>query len=144
MSLVKSLQSFRGEARLETSQFQLLLLRIAGAHRRSDRNPYVQLCLSDSQSDSEPSNSTDHRLTSLQVGASAMKNNRAGSVRTPAGSYHGNRTTENRTAIPKPQNIRSSVLRTMEESSHCRRTRAGRNSSDRLEALIYPTSFQTT
>lgn len=59
LSLVKSLESFRGEASLETWLFQLLRRRIADAHRRAGRNPHVQLCLSDSQPDSETSASTN-------------------------------------------------------------------------------------
>lgn len=59
LSLVKSLDSFRGEASLETWLFQLLRRRIADAHRRAGRNPHVQLCLSDSQSDSETSASNN-------------------------------------------------------------------------------------
>jgi RNA polymerase sigma factor (sigma-70 family) len=56
LSLVKSLESFRGEASLETWLFQLLRRRIADAHRRAGRDPHVQLCLSDSQPDgSSPS-----------------------------------------------------------------------------------------
>jgi RNA polymerase sigma-70 factor (ECF subfamily) len=49
LSLVKSLNSFRGEASLETWLFQLLRRRIADAHRRAGRIQRVQLCLSDSQ-----------------------------------------------------------------------------------------------
>lgn len=59
LSLVKSLESFRGEASLETWLFQLLRRRIADAHRRAGRNPHIQLCLSDSQPDSETSTSTN-------------------------------------------------------------------------------------
>lgn len=49
LSLVKSLNSFRGEASLETWLFQLLRRRIADAHRRAGRDQRVQLCSSDSQ-----------------------------------------------------------------------------------------------
>ena len=59
LSLVKSLESFRGEASLETWLFQLLRRRIADAHRRAGRNPHIQLCLTDSQPDSETSTSTN-------------------------------------------------------------------------------------
>lgn len=59
LSLVKSLESFRGEASLETWLFQLLRRRIADAHRRAGRNPHVQLCLSDSQPESETSATTN-------------------------------------------------------------------------------------
>jgi RNA polymerase sigma factor (sigma-70 family) len=52
LSLVKSLETFRGEASVETWLFQLLRRRIADAHRRAGRDPHVQLCLSDSQPDS--------------------------------------------------------------------------------------------
>lgn len=62
LSLVKSLGSFRGEASLETWLFQLLRRRIADAHRRAGRNPHVQLCLSDSQPDSETSATTNQTL----------------------------------------------------------------------------------
>ncbi len=48
LSLVKSLNSFRGEASLETWLFQLLRRRIADSHRRAGRDQHVQLCLSDS------------------------------------------------------------------------------------------------
>ncbi len=63
LSLVKSLESFRGDASLETWLFQLLRRRIADAHRRAGRNPHVQLCLSDSQPDSETPGSTSQPPT---------------------------------------------------------------------------------
>lgn len=56
LSLVKSLNSFRGEASLETWLFQLLRRRIADAHRRAGRDQRVQVCLSDSQPET-PANS---------------------------------------------------------------------------------------
>lgn len=59
LSLVKSLETFRGETSLETWLFQLLRRRIADAHRRVGRNQQVQLYLSDSQPDSENSASTN-------------------------------------------------------------------------------------
>lgn len=49
LSLVNSLEKFRGEASIETWLFQLLRRRIADAHRRAGRDQRVQLCLSDSQ-----------------------------------------------------------------------------------------------
>tara|TARA_R110002072_G_C7978936_1_gene535981 strand:+ start:2317 stop:3252 length:936 start_codon:yes stop_codon:yes gene_type:complete len=49
LSLLKSLNLFRGEASLETWLFQLLRRRIADIYRRAGRHQHVQLCLSDSQ-----------------------------------------------------------------------------------------------
>ena len=62
LSLLKSLETFRGESSLETWLFQLLRRRIADAHRRAGRHDRVQLCLSDSQIDAsgrQPVNSVD-------------------------------------------------------------------------------------
>jgi len=60
LSLLKSLNSFRGEASLETWLFQLLRRRIADAHRRAGRDLQVPLCLSDSRS------ATDEKSLSMQ------------------------------------------------------------------------------
>lgn len=50
LSLLKSLDSFRGESSLETWLFQLLRRRIADALRRADRDERFQLCLSEMRS----------------------------------------------------------------------------------------------
>lgn len=62
LSLLKSLDSFRGESSLETWLFQLLRRRIADAHRRAGRDERVQLCLSEMRSE-EPDRAAADRIT---------------------------------------------------------------------------------
>jgi RNA polymerase sigma factor (sigma-70 family) len=70
LSLVKSLESFRGEASLETWLFQILRRRIVDAHRHAGRNQHVQLCLSDSQSESSSPARTNQMSASIDRSAS--------------------------------------------------------------------------
>ena len=70
LSLVKSLESFRGEASLETWLFQLLRRRIADAHRRAGRDQRVQLCLSDSQATGDENSAATPVAASVDQSAS--------------------------------------------------------------------------
>ena len=70
LSLVTSLETFRGEASLETWLFQLLRRRIADAHRRAGRDQQVQLCLSDSQPESLKSSRTNQTSAPIDQSAS--------------------------------------------------------------------------
>ena len=70
LSLVKSLNTFRGEASLETWLFQLLRRRIADAHRRAGRDQSVQLCLSDSQQTAEVNPTVTPATASVDQSAS--------------------------------------------------------------------------
>ena len=71
LSLVKSLNSFRGEASLETWLFQLLRRRIADAHRRAGRDQRVQLCLSDSQATGDENSASTSTSATASVDQSA-------------------------------------------------------------------------
>ena len=64
LSLLKSLNSYRGEASLETWLFQLLRRSIADIYRRAGRRQHVQLCLTDSLA------IDDHHPSAKQAAAS--------------------------------------------------------------------------
>jgi RNA polymerase sigma factor (sigma-70 family) len=70
LSLMKSLNTFRGEASLETWLFQLLRRRIADAHRRAGRDQRVQLCLSDSQATGGENSAATPAIASVDQSAS--------------------------------------------------------------------------
>lgn len=71
LSLLKSLDSFRGESSLETWLFQLLRRRIADAHRRAGRDERVQLCLSEMRSGEPDQAAAASRTASAEMVASA-------------------------------------------------------------------------
>lgn len=70
LSLLKSLDTFRGDSSLETWLYLLLRRRIVDIHRRAGRDQRVQLCLSNSQDNSDRAAVTESAIASADQSAS--------------------------------------------------------------------------